>query len=205
MTRIVFDLGAVLMRWRPEVVLQRCLPKPLDLAAAQAAVFQGYGGDWGEYDLGRIEPDALADRLHARTGYPRAALRALIDAVPEELLPQPAVLAVLLQLKSRGLRLSFLSNMPAPCADALEARWPWSDWFESGVFSSRVQLSKPDARLFQLASECFGSAPADCLLIDDHPANVQAALDAGWEALRFVDAPTLRRDLQARGLLGLPR
>lgn len=199
--RIVFDLGAVLLRWRPEVVLARCLPPPLDLAAAKAAVFQGYGGDWGEYDLGRIEPDALAQRLHARTGYPVAALRALINAVPEELLPQPAVLALLLQLKAQGQRLSFLSNMPAPCADALEARWPFTQWFESGVFSSRVHVSKPDLRIFDLAAAHFGSEPADCLLIDDHPANVQAAREAGWHAHLFVDAPTLLRELRSRQLL----
>ena len=91
--------------------------------------------------------------------------------------------------------------MPAPCAAQLEARWPWSDWFESGVFSSRVHLSKPDPRIFALAAERFGTAAADCLLIDDHPANIEAAQAAGWQAHLFVDAPRLRRALQGRGLL----
>lgn len=201
MTRVVFDLGAVLLRWRPEVLMQRCLPQPLDLAAAKAAIFQGYGGDWGQYDLGLIEPQHLAERLHARSGLPQAALRALIDGVSEELLPQPAVLALLLQLRERGVPRSYLSNMPAPCVESIERRWPFGEWFDSGVFSSRVHLSKPDARIFALAAERFGTAAADCLLIDDHPANVEAARAAGWQAHLFLDAPRLRRELRQRGLL----
>ena len=167
-----------------------------------AAVFQGYGGDWGDFDLGLIDADTLAERIAKRSGLPRAALGELIAAVPDELRPQPAVLSLLLQLRERGQALSFLSNMPAPYAEQLERRYPLRDWFESGVFSARVRLSKPDPALFALAATEFGSAPGDCLLIDDHPANIEAARACGWQAELFVDAARLRQALRQRGLLG---
>lgn len=201
--RVVFDFGAVLFRWRPEVLLQQHLaPRSLsELQAARREVLQGYGGDWGEFDLGFIDEAELARRIAARSAWPEPPLRALIKAVPDELRAQPAVLSLLLQLKQRGRPLSFLSNMPRAYADELERRNPLSQWFESGLFSGRVGLSKPDPALYALAAERFGSLPADCLLIDDHPANIAAALACGWQAELFVDAPRLRTALQRRGLL----
>lgn len=201
--RLVFDFGAVLFRWRPTVLLQQHLaPRGLaELQAAQREVLQGYGGDWGEFDLGFIDGAELARRIAARSRWPETGLRALIDAVPDELQVQPAVLSLLLQLRQRGRPLSFLSNMPRAYADQLERRNPLGQWFDSGLFSGRVGLSKPDPALFALAAEHFGTRPADCLLVDDHPANIEAALACGWQAELFVDAPRLRLALQRRGLL----
>lgn len=202
-TRVVFDFGAVLFRWRPAVLIQQHLqPRSLsELQSAQREVLQGYGGDWGEFDLGFIDEAELAHRIAARSPWPASRLRALIAAVPDELQAQPAVLSLLLQLKQRGQPLSFLSNMPRSYADQLERRSPLSQWFESGLFSGRVGMSKPDPALFALATERFGSLPADCLLIDDHPANIDAARACGWQAELFVDAPRLRAALRRRGLL----
>lgn len=201
--RIVFDFGAVLLRWRPAVVLQQVLPQPSApaLRELQATVFQAYGGDWGDFDLGLIEPDVLADRIHRRSGLPTSAVLAVVTAAMDELQPQPAVLSLLLQLRARGLPCSYLSNMPKPFANRLEQRWPLSQWFDSGVFSGRVHLAKPDAAVFALAADRYGSAGRDCLLVDDHPANVAAARAAGWQAHLFVDAPGLARELRLRSLL----
>lgn len=201
--RVVFDFGAVLFRWRPAVVLQQQLG-PRSLAALQQAqreVLQGYGGDWGDFDLGFIGEAELTRRIAARTAWPEARLRALIAAVPDELRAQPAVLSLLLQLRQRGHPLSFLSNMPRSYADELERRYPLGHWFDSGLFSGRIGLSKPDPRVFAAAATHFGSPAESCLLIDDHPANVEAARGAGWQAELFVDAPGLQAALRARGLL----
>lgn len=201
--RVVFDFGAVLLRWRPAVVLQQALPQPSAdaLRELQATVFQGYGGDWGDFDLGLIGAKALAERIQRRSGLAEAAVLRVVAAATEELQPQPAVLSLLLQLRARGVPCSYLSNMPQPFADRIEQRWPLAQWFDSGVFSGRVQLGKPDPAIFALAQQRYGSAAGDLLLVDDHPANVAAARAAGWQAHLFVDAPGLARDLRARGLL----
>jgi putative hydrolase of the HAD superfamily len=204
--RVVFDFGAVLFRWRPAVVVSQCWPHRAGSAAelnqTVATLFQGYGGDWGDFDLGLIDADETAARIHQRTGWPELEVRQLIDAVPAELQPQPAVLSLLLQLKARRQLCSFLSNMPKPYASALEAANPLRAWFESGLFSGREQLSKPDPRLFARAAERFGTAPGACLLIDDHPANVEAAKACGWQAHLFKDASGLRAALKAQRLIG---
>lgn len=203
--RIVFDFGAVLFRWRPAEVIAQVWPEKADRPEAlQAAVrdcFQAYGGDWGLFDQGLIDADELALRHERRLGWPRAAVLALVEAAAAELQPQPEVLALLMALRAEGHRLSYLSNMPQVLAQGLRQRYPLADWFESGVFSSEVQRCKPDPALFALAAAHYGEAATDCLLIDDHPANIAGAHAAGWQAEPFTDAPALGQALRRRGLL----
>lgn len=203
--RVVFDFGAVLFRWRPGHVIAQVWPEkaatPDDLQRAVTDCFQAYGGDWGLFDQGLIDTAELARRHEMRLGWPAADVRRLVDAAAAELQPQPEVLALLLALKAAGHRTSFLSNMPKPLAESLQRANPLETWFDSGVFSSAVQLCKPDPILFDLAARQFGEAPSDCLLVDDHPANVAAALRAGWQAERFTDAAALARAFSRRGLL----
>jgi putative hydrolase of the HAD superfamily len=60
---VVFDFGGVLFRWQPHEFIARLLPEhaPTPQAAQTlvAAFFQGYEGDWGEFDRGTVAPDAL--------------------------------------------------------------------------------------------------------------------------------------------------
>jgi putative hydrolase of the HAD superfamily len=203
--RIVFDFGGVLFRWQPEQLLLRELPQRVaDVAAARAlaaAFFQGYGGDWAAFDRGEIEVPALAANIAARTGLSPAEVRAVIDAVPDELQPLPESVALLQQLHASGRRLHYLSNMPPPYADHLEATHGFLQCFESGVFSGREQLAKPDPAIFEFAARRFGAAPGELLFLDDYPANVEAARACGWQALLFEDARQAAAQLRAAGLL----
>ena len=69
---LVFDFGGVLFRWEPQAVLARLLPNraatPEAARALVADVFQGYGGEWGEFDRGIVEPGPLVERIARRTG-----------------------------------------------------------------------------------------------------------------------------------------
>ncbi len=202
--RIVFDLGAVVLHWQPAQLLQRLLPQHAhdDASTAHwlAAFFQGYGGDWGAYDRGTVEPDALVQRIAARTGLDASAVRQVVEAVPQELQPIPQTVAFIGRLRAAGHRLHYLSNMPAPCAEVLESREAaLFAQFESGLFSSRVHLIKPEPAIFARAIEHFGAEPAELVFLDDHGPNVLAAQAAGWRALRFEDAAQAEAGLREAG------
>jgi len=201
----VFDFGGVVFRWRPAHLVSQVWPQrsrsPSELHDTVQALFQSYQGDWGRFDQGLLDEQGLIDAVCARTGWPAEDLRALLLAVPHELVPQAETVALVGALQAQGHRPVFLSNMPAPFVDMLEARYPLQQWFADGVFSSRERLCKPDPALFQRAAQRFGRLPEQCLLIDDHPVNVEAARCAGWQAELFTHAAELRARLQARSLL----
>ena len=196
---IVFDFGRVLFRWRPEQLLAEQWPHRMPSAEAAAPFvadfFQAYSGDWGAFDQGLISQDEVVARISARTGWPLADVARVAAAAPFELQPLPDTVALIDELKSAGHRLFYLSNMPGPLAEHLERTYPIDDWFEAGVFSSRVQQIKPHAAIFHTALACFDVAAQDCIFLDDHPANVAAAQALGWQALLFTTAAAARPQL----------
>jgi HAD superfamily hydrolase (TIGR01509 family) len=203
--RIVFDFAGVLFHWRPTELMKRELPQRATDEASAAhwvdTVFQAYGGDWGEFDRGTVEVPALVQRIVQRTGLAAHEVQAIVDAVPRELQPVPETVALLRRLRGAGAPLYFLSNMPAPYADHLEATHDFVGWFIDGVFSARVQAIKPERAIFDLTAQRFGVPPGELLFFDDHPANVAAARAAGWQAEQFTDAAAAAATLRQRGLL----
>lgn len=203
---LVFDFGGVLFRWQPHEIVAAVLPEltPSRAAADRLVVdiFQGYGGDWGEFDRGTVATDVLAQRIARRVpAVSVAQARAVIDAVPAALAPIAGTVALLQQLHAHGHALYYLSNMPEPYARHLEATHDFLRLFRRGVFSARVKMIKPEPAIFAHAAEAFGIAPAHSLFIDDMARNVAAAHAAGWQAFQFADPAQCEAELRRRALL----
>jgi putative hydrolase of the HAD superfamily len=202
---VVFDFGGVVFRWQPHEFMARLLPQRAGSEAAVTALvaqfFQGYSGDWGDFDRGTVDEARLAHRIAWRTGIDIDDVHRVIAAVPAELQPVPHTVRLIERLRERGHKLWFLSNMPAPYARHLEDSHDFMRWFDGGVFSSRVQLVKPEPAIFHEAQRRFG-APADQLLfIDDFALNVTAARALGWQGIHFLSAEQCESELSARALL----
>lgn len=202
---VVFDFAGVLFHWKPPELLARLLPHRVpDEAAAHRLVddiFQGYSGDWGDFDRGTVEPGPLAERIARRTGLSVDETRRVIEGVPAELAPIPQTVALLRELHATGRPLYFLSNMPEPYAQHLEATHDFLGLFRGGVFSARAGLCKPEPAIFAHCAARFGFDPAQTVFLDDVAHNVAAAREAGWQAIQFLDAAQCRRELSALGVL----
>ena len=203
--KIVWDFGGVLFNWRPPELIRRELPhRAVDDASADhwvTEIFQGYAGDWGDFDRGTVDVPALVRRIAVRTGLEEHEVQAVVDGVPTELQPIAGSVALLARLRDAGRTQFFLSNMPEPYAGHLEAEHDFVGWFDAGVFSCRVNAIKPEREIFELAAERFDAPPGELFFFDDVAANVEAARAAGWHAERFTDAAAAEAALRARGLL----
>lgn len=202
---IVWDFGGVLFRWDPAALIARTLPHRLsDRMNAQywkEQFFLSYRGEWGEYDRGVTTVPEMVPRIAQRTGLTEHEVLAVVDAVPDELQPIADSVRLLTALRERGHRLHYLSNMPAPLAAHLQRHHDFLSLFASGIYSSHVQLTKPDPAIFALAQQRFGGDLADTLFIDDHPENIEAARRHGWQARLFTGPQALGAELQALGLI----
>jgi len=204
-TAVVFDFGRVLFDWQPERLLARVLPQRVrdDASAAHwvAQLFQGYTGDWGDFDRGVVEVPALVQRIAARTGLAPAEVQAVVDAVPDALQPLPGTVALLQALKAARRPLYFLSNMPAPYAEHLERTHGFLACFDGGVFSSRARMNKPDPALYAHAEQRFGRAARALYFVDDHAPNIAAAQARGWRGHVFTGHEPLAAELRSLGWL----
>ena len=203
---VVFDVAQVLLGWNPQAMLRRLLPRLAPDAAAAARLelllFENWVGDWMAFDRGQVDSAGIVATIVQRTGLSAADVSRVVDAIPHELQPLPATLALMEELHAAGHRLTYLSNMPAPYAQRLLAEHGFFRRFADGIFSCDVGLSKPDPDLYALAERRFGLAPAQCVFLDDSATNIAAARSRGWQALLFTDASAARADLFRLGLLG---
>ncbi|MEY5022385.1 MAG: Phosphoglycolate phosphatase [Pseudomonadota bacterium] len=204
---IVFDLGGVVFKWKPLELLQDIFPEraPNVVAAQKWAdqIFESFNplSDWAQFDLGLIEPDALATKISKRVGISEADMHLLIASIPPHMVPQSGTVDIISELKAEGHSLYFLSNMPAGYADHLERTHEFFRHFSDGIFSARVQQIKPQLPIFQSANQRFRVSGKDTIFIDDVQHNIDAAHVHGWTGIRFDEPTQVRRDLVKLGLL----
>jgi putative hydrolase of the HAD superfamily len=199
---VVFDVGGVIVQWQPLQLMREHLPMsaPED---AHEQVFQSWapGADWLEFDRGTVGPDALAERIARRTGYPRANIDALIGAIGAHLKPMPDSVALVARVQAAGHALGLLSNMPRTYADHLEAAHDCFGWFDHRAWSGHVGLVKPDRAFFDHVLARLAVEPSQAVFIDDHIGHVEAARRYGWSAVHFQSAAQAEQDLRALGFL----
>jgi HAD superfamily hydrolase (TIGR01509 family) len=197
---VVFDLGGVVFRWQPLVLLQELFPSQVRNEAQArewaSQIFQTFHpeADWALFDLGRIEPEPLAQRIAARTGLAETDLGHLIANIPPHLQPIQGTVDLIHDLKAQGHRLYFLSNMPAGYADHLVRMNSFFSQFDDGIFSAHVQQIKPLPDIFATAQERW-PLRGQPVFIDDVQHNIDAAVQHGWQGIRFESPQQVRSDL----------
>ncbi len=210
---IVFDLGAVLVQWRPQELLQQHFPNQAstpELAKALAHEFFHHA-DWASYDRGDLDMDRVIDLHCARLDLPAPAVASLVKNIGEHLTPMPDTVALLDRLRSLresdpAIRLYYLSNMPEPYARTLEQRHEFFEWFDGGVFSGDVNHAKPDAAIYSLLESRYDLAPERTVFIDDMAPNIAAAQTRGWHGIQFESAQQVETALDDwMALKGLTR
>jgi 2-haloacid dehalogenase/putative hydrolase of the HAD superfamily len=197
---VVFDLGGVVFRWQPLVLLQALFPSRVTNEAVARdwanAIFQTFHpeSDWALFDLGLIEPQPLARRIEQRTGLAESDVLLLIQSIPAHLQPIPGTVDLLHELKAQGHRLYFLSNMPAGYAEHLVRENDFFALFEEGVFSAHVQQIKPQPHIFATAQARWPLRGSP-VFIDDVQHNIDTAALHGWRPIRFETPQQVRSAL----------
>lgn len=203
---VVFDLGGVVFRWQPLVLLQEIFPDRVRSEAVArewaSAIFQTFhpDADWALFDLGQIEPEPLAQRIALRTGLAVADVRHLIASIPPHLHAIEGTVALIHELKAQGHRLYFLSNMPAGYAEQLVRENGFFSQFEDGIFSAHVQQIKPLPGIFATAQARWPLRGVP-VFIDDVQHNIDAAQQHGWQGIRFETPEQVRAALVGQGCL----
>ena len=197
---IIFDLGGVVFRWQPLELLQQLFPSkvPNELVARDWAsqIFQTFHheADWALFDLGQIEPPALAKRIAMRTGLMEADLIQLMQSIPAHLEPLQGTVELIHELKAQGHRLFYLSNMPSGYADYLVQVNPFFNLFDEGIFSAHVNQIKPLPEIFSTAQTRW-PLQGQPVFIDDVQRNIDAACAQGWRGILFESPGQLRKQL----------
>jgi beta-phosphoglucomutase len=110
----------------------------------------------------------------------------------EGLTPQDAAEGaqdLLVQLREAGIKLALGSA--SQNATKVLSKIGMEGAFDSVVDGTRTTRSKPDPQVFEMAASDLGLDPKDCLVIEDAPAGIEAALAGGFRTIGLGDPVVL--------------
>ncbi|MGF9693097.1 HAD family phosphatase [Rhizobium sp. 0TCS1.26] len=195
---IVFDIGKVLIHYDPNIPYSRIIPDEeerrwffLNVCTHDWNIEQDRGREWAvaEEELVAKYPDQ-AERIRAfRKHWHEMVPHAYHDSV-----------AIMEKLIADGHDVTMLTNFAADTFRHARALFPFLDKPRGVTVSGEIFMIKPDVEIYELHAGDFGLDPSKTLFIDDSAPNVDGARTAGWQAVQFIDAATLKADLAGFGI-----
>ncbi len=196
---VVFDLGGVLLTWKPDRIIKRIFKDREIQKIVMDEIF--CHPDWVELDRGTLDRDSAIERAAFRTGLPQSEIKKLMELVPYSLIPKPEIIELVRAVKKNGNRVFVLSNMHIDSIDFIEQKYPIWDVFDGMVISSRIQMVKPELEIYQHLLEKFDLIIETTIFIDDIPENLEAASKLGMKIIRFESPSQCEAELRALGCI----
>ncbi len=181
---VVFDIGNVLLSFRPEELLADAFPDDAALRARLRLMFSS--PYWIMLDRGTLDREEFCRRIAKGDAELGAAVDSMMARFASLKRPVDAGVRVLRECARRGKRLIALSNYGGRSYAEVKARFAFFGLLDGEVISAYEGLLKPGREIYELLTERYRLDPARTLFLDDTPANVEGALAAGLQSMVFV-------------------
>ena len=185
---MIFDLGGVVMGSPLHAIAayERELGIPSGFVNRQV-VATGGDGAWSRLERGEVGLDAfypLFDAECAAAGHALSA-RTMMERIAVAAQPRPRMLGAIRVIRARGLRTAALTNNWI--GDGTRERDWLGDVFDVVVESAVEGLRKPDPRIYRVALDRLGAAPAATVFLDDIGRNLKPARELGMTTIKVDD------------------
>ena len=195
---IVFDIGKVLIHYDPHIPYSRIIP---DEAERNWFFENVCTHEWNlEQDRGRQWAEAealLLETYPEREDHIRAFRKHWHEMVSHAYDGSVAIMEALI---NQGRDVTMLTNFAADTFIEARRIFPFLNKPRGVTVSGEIGIIKPDVAIYEKHARDFGLVPEATIFIDDSLANVEGARAAGWQAVQFLDADKLRKDLLAHGV-----
>lgn len=182
----IFDIGNVLINFKPESFLHTLLKNPSDEAKINEIIFRS--AEWVKLDEGTITPKEACSKFCLREPEYRELIMKVMHEIPTMLKPISKTIELLPKIKNLGHKLYYLSNYHKELSSYLQNKYTFFNLFDGGVFSCDVHMLKPSAEIYEYLLNKYQLSPRDCVFFDDTNENVLAAEKLGIKGVLFKNA-----------------
>ena len=181
---VVFDIGNVLLDYNPDRILRDRVPEREDLHEKLKAKIMR-SPYWIMLDRGIMTRE---EAIVAMTGWDKE-----LEPYIRRVLARPIELddvleegvAAMRRCKEMGKKIFVLSNFHVDAYEYIVGRHEFFSLLDGEVVSGRVHMVKPDREIFAHLTEKFSLDSSRTLFVDDSPANIETALEMGWQGLCY--------------------
>lgn len=122
--------------------------------------------------------------------------RCFYRIVEEEGMPlKPGIREILSYVKAYGYKTAVATSSRKEYSIKMLETVGIYEYFDSGVFGDMVKNSKPDPEIYRKACESLGMSPDYCLALEDAPAGIRSAYEAGLTVIAVPDLLEPPREL----------
>ncbi len=197
---IIFDMGGVLVYWKPKEIIADLFKnepeKPWHLIDAV------HSREWLDLDRGTITTEQAFASVESRFHHKnlKQDLIKFWAAVPAYFAPIPEGIEILRAVQARGYNTYVLSNMMEQGYNRI-ATFDFVKTFQGCIYSYQVKAVKPDPDIYHILFNTYQLNPAECIFIDDMDVNIQGALAVGMDGIVCNDYKIVWDGLRERGII----
>lgn len=195
---IIFDLGNVLIRFKPEEFVNKNIKKEYREKFFNA-VFKGQ--EWADLDRGVLEYSDAVKSFSEKIPECSSEIKKLFDNyILDVLEPIEKNIEIMKSLKGK-YKLFVLSNFHYPAFDYIFKNWEFFKYFDGKVVSGHCKLLKPEKKIYELLCSTYSLKPNECVFIDDTKANIETAEEFGINGIHLTDINILEEKLKENNLI----
>ena len=181
----IFDIGNVLIDFRPELFLKELFDNPVEENRIKTLIFKS--NEWIELDAGTISSKDACSNFCTKEPESKELIIKTMEMIPNMLTPIYKTIKVLPEIKKSGHKLYYLSNYHKELSRYVQDKYPFFKLFDGGVFSCDVHMLKPSVEIYQYILDKYRLNPHECVFFDDTEINVVAAKKLGIKGVLFTD------------------
>jgi putative hydrolase of the HAD superfamily len=207
---VLWDFGGVILSSPFEAFnrYEHLLGLPRDFVRRVNAVNPDHNA-WAQMERGEIDLERFAEAFEAEARALGGELsgRHVLELLSGEV--RPEMVEALQRVRSRYRTACITNNMPAGHGPSMTRSAEMAAQvaqimalFEHVVESSKLNVRKPDPRIYRHACDLLGVPPEACVYLDDLGINLKPARAMGMATIKVESAAQALAELE--GLLGMP-
>ena len=180
---IVFDLGNVLVEFKPIDYLLRIGFKPKEAEILSKIVF--LNPMWNEFDRGTITIEQYSEKLKKENPQYIKEIEKIFDSDwLVNMFIEDKEMSKFLEEMSHKYNIYVLSNISEYVLNYVKNFGFWN-YVTGGTFSYQVKACKPEKEIYEAFLNQNNVIPQECLFIDDKAENIEMAKEIGINGIVF--------------------